>query len=82
MRHRMCGLANMSHSNQMHPANTAVVGVRPSPRIIAGVRSGWKGDLPPRKRIKVTALRRDDVNLAMPLILDDLFHANRPLGGS
>jgi len=41
MRHRMCGLANMSHSNQMHPANTAVVGVRPSPRIIAGVRSGW-----------------------------------------
>jgi hypothetical protein len=46
------------------------------------VGSGWKGDLPPRKRIKVTALRRDDVNLAMPLILDDLFHANRPLGGS
>src|SRR5271157_3356244 len=27
---------NMSHGNQMSPANTAVVGVRPSPRVIAG----------------------------------------------
>ena len=27
---------NMTHGNQMNPANTAVVAVRPSPRIIAG----------------------------------------------
>ena len=26
----------MSHGDQMSPANTAVVGVRPSPRVIAG----------------------------------------------
>jgi hypothetical protein len=27
---------NLRHGNQMSPANTAVVGVRPSPRVIAG----------------------------------------------
>ena len=27
---------NMTHGNQMNPANTAVVALRPSPRIIAG----------------------------------------------
>jgi hypothetical protein len=27
---------NMTHGNQMNPANTAVVAVRPAPRIIAG----------------------------------------------
>jgi hypothetical protein len=27
---------NMSHGNQMSPANTAVVGIAPSPRVIAG----------------------------------------------
>jgi hypothetical protein len=26
----------MTHGNQMNPANTAVVAIRPSPRIIAG----------------------------------------------
>jgi hypothetical protein len=27
---------NLSHGDQMSPANTAVVGVRPSPRVIPG----------------------------------------------
>jgi hypothetical protein len=28
--------ANMTHGNQMNPTNTAVIGVRPSPHMIAG----------------------------------------------
>ena len=35
-RHDVRVKVNMSHGNQMSPANTAVVGVRPSPRVIAG----------------------------------------------
>ncbi len=35
-RHDVRIKANMAHGNQMSPANTAVVGVRPSPRVIAG----------------------------------------------
>ena len=35
-RHDVRIKANMTHGNQMNPANTAVVGVRPSPHLIAG----------------------------------------------
>ena len=35
-RHDVRVKVNMSHGDQMSPANTAVVGVRPSPRVIAG----------------------------------------------
>src|SRR5271165_3222703 len=35
-RHDVRVKVNMTHGNQMNPANTAVVGVGPSPRVIAG----------------------------------------------
>jgi len=35
-RHDVRVKVNMTHGNQMSPANTAVVGVRPSPHIITG----------------------------------------------
>ena len=35
-RHDVRVKVNLTHGNQMNAANTAVVGVRPSPRIIAG----------------------------------------------
>ncbi len=35
-RHDVRVKVNMTHGNQMNPTNTAVVGVRPSPHIIAG----------------------------------------------
>jgi len=35
-RHDLRVKVNMTHGNQMNAANTAVVAVRPSPRIIAG----------------------------------------------
>ena len=35
-RHDVRVKVNMTHGNQMNPANTAVVAIRPSPRIIAG----------------------------------------------
>ena len=35
-RHDVRVKVNMTHGNQMNPANTAVVALRPSPRIIAG----------------------------------------------
>jgi hypothetical protein len=35
-RHDVRVKVNMTHGDQMHTANTAVVGVRPSPHIIAG----------------------------------------------
>src|SRR5215472_11880890 len=35
-RHDVRVKANMTHGNQMNIANTAVVGVRPTPRVIAG----------------------------------------------
>jgi hypothetical protein len=35
-RHDVRVKVNMTHGNQMNPGNTAVVGVRPSPHIIAG----------------------------------------------
>ncbi len=35
-RHDVRVKVNMTHGDQMSPANTAVVGVRPSPRVIAG----------------------------------------------
>jgi hypothetical protein len=36
-RHDVRIKVNMAHGNQMSPTNTAVVGVRPSPHLIAGV---------------------------------------------
>ncbi len=36
-RHDVRIKVNMTHGNQMSPANTAVVGVQPSPHLIAGV---------------------------------------------
>jgi hypothetical protein len=36
VRHDVRVKVHMTHGNQMNPANTAVVAVRPSPRIIAG----------------------------------------------
>jgi hypothetical protein len=38
-RHDVRVKVNMTHGNQMSPANTAVVGVRPSPHVIAGALS-------------------------------------------
>jgi hypothetical protein len=35
-RHDVRIKVHMTHGNQMNPANTAVVAVRPSPRVIAG----------------------------------------------
>ena len=35
-RHDIRVKVNMTHGNQMNPSNTAVIGVRPSPHIIAG----------------------------------------------
>jgi hypothetical protein len=35
-RHDVRVKVNMTHGNQMNPANTAVVAVRPSPRVVAG----------------------------------------------
>src|ERR1700694_4938508 len=35
-RHDVRVKVNMTHGNQMNPANPAVVAIRPSPRIIAG----------------------------------------------
>jgi hypothetical protein len=35
-RHDIRVKVNMTHGNQMNPSNTAVVGMRPSPHIIAG----------------------------------------------
>jgi hypothetical protein len=35
-RHDVRVKVNLSHGDQMSPANTAVVGVRPAPRVIAG----------------------------------------------
>jgi len=35
-RHDIRVKVNLTHGNQMNPSNTAVVGVRPSPHIIAG----------------------------------------------
>ena len=35
-RHDVRVKVNMTHGNQMNAANTAVVGVRPAPRVIAG----------------------------------------------
>jgi hypothetical protein len=35
-RHDVRVKVNLGHGNQMSPANTAIVGVRPSPRVIAG----------------------------------------------
>jgi hypothetical protein len=35
-RHDVRVKVNMTHGNQMNPANTAVVAVRPSPQVIAG----------------------------------------------
>jgi hypothetical protein len=35
-RHDVRVKVNVTHGNQMNPANTAVVGVRPSPHVIAG----------------------------------------------
>jgi hypothetical protein len=35
-RHDVRIKVNLSHGDQMSPANTAVVGVRPSPRVVAG----------------------------------------------
>jgi len=35
-RHNVRVKVNMTHGNQMNIANTAVVGVRPAPRVIAG----------------------------------------------
>ena len=37
VRHDVRIKVNMAHGNQMSPANTAVVGVRPSPHLVAGV---------------------------------------------
>ncbi len=36
-RHDVRVKVNMSHGDQMSPANTAVVGVRPAPHVIAGL---------------------------------------------
>jgi hypothetical protein len=38
-RHDVRVKVNMTHGNQMSPTNTAVVGVRPSPHLIAGALS-------------------------------------------
>jgi hypothetical protein len=38
-RHDVCVKVNMAHGNQMSPANTAVVGIRPSPHLVAGALS-------------------------------------------
>jgi hypothetical protein len=35
-RHDVCINVHMTHGNRMSPANTAVVGVRPSPHLVAG----------------------------------------------
>ncbi len=35
-RHDVRVKVNMAHGNQMSPANTAVIGVRPSPHLVAG----------------------------------------------
>ena len=35
-RHDVRIKVNMTHGNQMSPANTAVVGVRPSPHLVVG----------------------------------------------
>ena len=35
-RHDVRVKVNMTHGNQMNPANTAVVAVRPAPRLVAG----------------------------------------------
>ena len=35
-RHDIRVKVNLTHGNQMNPSNTAVVGVRPSPHIVAG----------------------------------------------
>jgi hypothetical protein len=35
-RHDVRVKVHMTHGNQMNPANTAVVAVRPSPRVVAG----------------------------------------------
>jgi hypothetical protein len=35
-RHDLRVKVNMTHGNQMNPANTAVVALRPSPRVLAG----------------------------------------------
>ena len=39
-RHDVRVKVNMTHGNQMNAANTAVVAVRPSPRIVAGHLAG------------------------------------------
>ena len=39
-RHDVRVKVNMTHGNQMSPVNTAVVGIRPSPHVIAGRLAG------------------------------------------